>query len=304
MAVNPFDNIGRNIRTQANRAIQDVRNIAQQSVEQFVGNALNAGIGKVVGKLDSGIGNFFNSFGFAKATRSKNIPLGQVKNRTTAMFASNSDSADWRVRLSVPVEITAYKESRLLKPLIDQTGGHMVFPFTPTIIIGHSANYDALAPAHTNYPFPIYSNSQVDDIVVTGEFYVESEDDARYWLACVHYLRSVTKMNYGTDDENAGAPPPLVKLNGYGDYIFKNVPCVVTNFTVDLPADVDYVSASIEGGADSVSQQVVSSKVTWAPTQSQMSVTLRPTYSRRLTSSFNLKEFVNGDYLKNGGGFI
>ena len=53
-------------------------------------------------------------------------------------------------------------------------------------------------------------------------------------------------MNYGLDGD-AGAPPPIVKLTGYGDFVFPNVPVVIRNFTVDLPADVDYIKTQIEG---------------------------------------------------------
>jgi len=123
----------------------------------------------------------------------------------------------------------------------------------------------------------------------------------------VHYLRAITKMAYGQSTE-AGAPPPLVKLNGYGDFVFPDVPVVVKNFTVDMPADVDYVKTQITGEiTPDTTIPELKGKVGWAPTQSQVSVTVSPTYSRAKVSQFNLQTFVQGGYLGskgNGGGFI
>jgi len=50
-------------------------------------------------------------------------------------------------------------------------------------------------------------------------------------------------MFYG-QDEQRGAPPPLVYLTGLGDYQFNAHPAVVTNFEYSLPSDVDYIRAN------------------------------------------------------------
>jgi hypothetical protein len=47
------------------------------------------------------------------------------------------------------------------------------------------------------------------------------------------------------DGALSGNPPPLLKLNGYGDYVFKNVPVVVKSFSVDLPQDANYINTAI-----------------------------------------------------------
>ena len=44
--------------------------------------------------------------------------------------------------------------------------------------------------------------------------------------------------------------------------------------------------------------------VSWAPTQSLITVTVQPIYSRREIEQFSLQKYVNGDYVKSGGGFI
>jgi len=75
-------------------------------------------------------------------------------------------------------------------------------------------------------------------------FYVEDAVQAQYWLAAVHYFRSVTKMYTGDTGQTSGNPPPIVLLNGYGDYVFKNIPVVVKGFSLELPQDVNYIATT------------------------------------------------------------
>ena len=52
------------------------------------------------------------------------------------------------------------------------------------------------------------------------------------------------KPFYGQDENpSRGIPPPLVYLSGFGQYQFDRHPCVITNFTYNLPVDVDYINA-------------------------------------------------------------
>lgn len=251
---------------------------------------------------------------FASKIRSKSIPAGAepalLKTTTKAKVSTPSGEKDWRVKLSVP---DIFQFSDVLRPL-SRTGG-FVFPFTPTIILQHSANYNALQPVHSNYPFYNYQNSQVDQIVIGGDFFVENEEDAKYWVAATHYLKSVTKMFYGADSLGAaGNPPPIVRLNGYGDYVFNNVPVVILNFMVDMPQDVDYIKANVFSGdatqtyADDFATEPVSSEssgaVTWVPTQCTITVTVQPIYSRSSVEQFSLSKFVNGDYINTGKGYL
>ena len=304
--------LGNRIKSQFSQTADQLKNQAQASVQNFIGDKLNIGgpIGSLLGGIGSNIvDDVFGSLGFGKSQRSKNLPgytKGKVKTPTAAKFSSNSTDSDWRVKISVPQKYR--QNSQLLSPL-NKTGGQMIFPYTPTIILSHSANYNSLNPVHTNYPFQVYENSQPDDITVTGEFIVENAEEGQYWVACIHFLRTITKMHYGSDTAEAGAPPMTVRLSGYGDYVFNNVPCVVTNFTVDLPSDVDYIATPMTVKFQGENDQGIpttynNSGTTWSPTQSQISVTLRPTYSRRRVSEFNLQDFVDGKFVNGGQGFI
>lgn len=304
---NPNDNNAGKRSTQANQDVINARNPPEQSESSFIGDTFNSGIETGKRLVDE----VFSAAGFASRNRSQNLAKAateEAKSPATAEFSTASAQADWRVKLSIPQQ---FSTDRMLSPLV-RAGGAFTFPYTPTIIVGHSANYNTLQPVHTNYPFHIYENSSVQEIVITGDFTVENAEEGRYWVAAMHYLRSATKMFYG-DGDNSGAPPPIVYLNGYGDYVFNNVPCVITNFTIDLPSDVDYIAVPLtglveeqrRGGPGGGSDPGNDGKsTTWVPTQSLMTVTVQPTYSRKTISKFNLNKFVNGDFISRGSGFI
>jgi hypothetical protein len=241
--------------------------------------------------------------GFGKALRVLNLLPGAnpVKGKFTSASWGSSGAQDWRVRLSLP-PLSYFSDSSILKPLTE-TNHSMVFPYTPNIFITHQARYNALQPTHSNYPFQIYEGSQVDAMVITGDFTVENAREAEYWIAAVHFLRSVTKMAYG-ESSNRGAPPPVLKLNGYGDFVFNNVPVVITQFNITLPPEVDYISVGPTdalGASLSVANGVASG---YAPAKSEISVTVQPTYSRDKVNRFSLDTFVSGGYLGSGEGYM
>ena len=225
-----------------------------------------------------------------------------VKSLKKADVVIQEAEKDWRLRLSLPSSFRkqASQETDLLAPLIKTNG--MVFPYTPTVLVSQSANYQQIQPVHTNYPYYSYQNSQVDQMTITADFYVQNAAEARYWVACIHYLRSITKMNYGVD-EDAGQPPPVARLNGYGDYVFNNVPVIVNSFQFDMPKHVDYISTNL-GNHQGPPSEPNSAPTGWAPSTSIVTVAVTPQYSRTKQSTFSLNNFLKGGYMKSGDGFI
>lgn len=249
---------------------------------------------------------------------------------TSARFAGKGSTTDWRVRLSLPPDANQLQQAIfgggnfILDPLKASNG--IFWPLTPSIVIQHSANYNALAQTHSNYPFQAYQNSQVDQINIIGEFPVQNSDDAKHWVATVHFLRTITKMFFGGNERDAlkGNPPPILFLNGYGDNVFKNVPVVVNTFNVELRSGIDYISTQASydfdpgngfvdqggfgefGGADPNDQQKLRSN-TYAPTLSNISVLVTPIYSRESVARFSLSDFAKSGQINVRGekiGFI
>lgn len=199
-----------------------------------------------VGRVASLTSNLSNPAQLISNLRSVNLPIGgninaQLKS-AGANWSGTEASGDWRVRLSMPTDPT-YTSSPVLAPL--REAGGMIFPYTPSISITANASYEETALTHQNYAAISYQNSRLDTISITAPFYVEDAVQAQYWLAAVHYFRSVTKMYTGDTGETSGNPPPIVLLNGYGDYVFKNIPVVVKGFTMELPQDVNYIATTV-----------------------------------------------------------
>ena len=221
--------------------------------------------------------------------KSKIIAGEEGETSQTPSAAKDAETnSDWRVRLSLPM---AFGNLPAMLPL-QESGGQLVFPYTPSVTLSNSASYYAIKPIHSNYPFYAYQNSSTDQITIAGEFTVEKEFEARYWLSAIHYLRSVSKMAYGLDAKDRGSPPPVVRLNGYGKHVFNDVPVVLTSFATELPNDVDYIKCNFIG------------EESHAPCRSTITVQLQPLYSRKTVESFNFESFIAGDYVTKGGKFI
>ena len=121
--------------------------------------------------------------------------------------------------------------------------------------------------------------------------------EANYMIACLHFLRIVTKMHFGMNDPKRGTPPPVLKFSAYGDLMFSMVPIVVRSFTYDLPGDVDYVD--VETNADNAdSNQDFQSKV---PTMLTLSVDMMiQQTASKLRTQFTMQDFKSGKLVKEG----
>ena len=284
-------------------------------------NSSTGGIGKVLSNVG---GNIFNrTLGRLFGNGLNKGAEANMKLRGSAQWTVRSGKQDFRVKVILPTDSqlqSIFFESgrdddggvlrnNVLAPLAS-TGG-VTFPITPSIIINHSASYNALNLTHSNYPLYAYSHSEVPSFTVVGEFPVQNQEDARYWIAMLHFFRSVTKMFFGGEDDGLkGNPPPILSLSGYGAYVFNKVPVIVTNFSIDLRADVDYI-CTVQGNQNKQQSFIgpelllTDKNTSWAPTMSQVTLQLQPIYSRESVKNFSMRKFINGELNdKNGIGYI
>jgi len=278
-----------------------------RDVEAF-SNAFVADLGRTGDK----IGGLFDLDPSAVRLEAAGLPPGGDPDNavpTTDVAPMVSRNSDPRVRLSLPPGNTLFyrgsNPGNILGPLADTNG--IIFPYLPTINMSYMANYGELQPTHTNQSFPMYQNSQVTDIVVAGDFTCQTDREARYLLACLHFLKVATKMFYG-QDQLKGTPPVVLRLSGHGQYMFDNIPVVVTSALWTLPIDVDYIPVAVNSNVQPTAGELGDySGVTNIPTELQISVSLKPMYSRtRYVNDFSLTEYARGRLLSRGnkGGFI
>jgi hypothetical protein len=250
----------------------------------LAGGGIGGGLASLATSVSSAAGMVNNLLSLA---RGKNLPSGaELFSKEGSFVKLETGSAeDWRVKLNANFGLFGSAFSRLSK-----TGG-FVWPYLPSITVSSKANYAQIDTVHSNQPFQAYKNSQVDDIQISGEFSVENELDAEYWIQATTFLKTATRMFFGTGP-NVGNPPIVCNLTGYGARVFAGVPVIVKSFSVDFKDDVAYIKHSLNGAPP-----------TWVPAMSTISVTVSPIYNRTRLRQFNLAEYANGNIVA-GQGFI
>lgn len=272
-------------------------------------------------------------------TGPKGLTAKETNTRTQATQqdeANFKQSEDWRVRLSLAPEskylYNVEGAQGILAPLAATDG--ILFPYTPNIQITYAASYEAPDVAHTNYKIYQYKNSSVDNIQISCDFTAQDTFEANYLLAVIHFLRSITKMFYGQDQNpKPGVPPPLCYLTGLGAFQFDAHPLAVTNFTYNLPIDVDYIRAgttttnagvnkSSERSPDNSGTQLGQRSTgvgpgatvpapkfknvpggtiepTYVPTKMQIQISAIPIITRNnISNNFSLKDYATGKLLQ------
>ena len=224
---------------------------------------------------------------------------------------------DWRLRISMARYTASLfydnPSNPIMTPLSSVSGtSGVIFPYTPTVTITHNAKYSTLPLTHSNYSSYFYDSSEVASIQINGEFTVQNVIEGQYLMAVIQFFRTVTKMFFGAD-VNAGSPPPLVFLDGYGPTYLPHVPCVVQSFSHTMPADVDYVQIPV-GAPLNASGSMLPTNDTLGgpvrlPTSSTINLQLQPVYSRaNIYDNFTLDKFSRGALVRNGtsntGGFL
>jgi hypothetical protein len=248
------------------------------SISDKLGGNLATGLKSIATGISAAAGNLND---ILSLKRGAGLPKGGELFSTTgeSIKLNPGTKDDWRVRVNTNWTIFNPTESEPFK-LLQETGG-VVFPYLPSVQLSTKANYIAQEPTHNNFPFQAYKNSAIDQIQISGEFSAETENDAAYWIAATLFFKTATKMFFGQGN-NAGNPPIICQLNGYGASVFDNVPVVVTTFSVDFPQDVNYVRCNAFGTN------------TWVPIKSTISISLQPIYNRRNLRQFSLEDYARG----------
>ena len=229
------DNNGNTSAPGVTAALVELQAIQAETVANFEGSGATSYANYA--NLGGAVGAGSELFGQVVSARSQ---------QTLAEQRRSVNNNDWRVKLQLAQSADyLYKDpsiqtSDLLFPLKISDG--IIFPYTPTITTSYVANYSPLSLTHSNYISYFYQGSAVNSIQLTCTFTAQDTNEANYLLAVIHFFKTATKMFYGQDAQ-AGAPPPLLYLSGFGANQFAAHPCVINTFNYVLPNDVDYVRA-------------------------------------------------------------
>ena len=202
------------------------------------------------------------------------------------------DEADRRIRITPKTPaakdlvLGAKTETNVLSILHNTNG--VMFPYTPTINVSYTADWQPYALTHTNYHTQTFAKSAIESISISGQFTAQTTEEALYTYACMHFFKTVTKMYYGRTDDRAGSPPPVLALSGYGNGTFNAVPVVIRQFQQTFDDSVDMVEVRFQGGKGSA----------WIPTISTVYIELGVSHDlRNVRDNFNLDRFRTGELL-------
>jgi len=201
----------------------------------------------------------------------------------------------------------------LLEPLWETKG--MVWPYTPDVAAGGAASYSSMHFTHSNYQFWNFQNSMPQDLQVTGTFTAQTNEEGRYMIAVLRFLRAASMMEFGipaAQRGTAGTPPPVLRFNYLGAHMFNNVPVVVSNYSFMLERAVDYVevqmpfngSAGLAGAFnDALFGDFLQTEGnrTYVPTSLQLTTSLLIQQNpRNVRENFDLNAFKRGDLINRG----
>tara|TARA_B110000093_G_C12856953_1_gene361773 strand:- start:303 stop:926 length:624 start_codon:yes stop_codon:yes gene_type:complete len=178
--------------------------------------------------------------------------------------------------------------SGILKELANVNG--IIFAYTPAMMqAAFSANYGTYDTTHSVYQQQYYVNTPNPTISMQAYFVSNTIEEAKYNIACLHFLKTMTKMDYGSTAALAGTPPPILHFSAYGEYNYKNVPVVVSGVDYTFADDADLVTVDVDGSPISI------------PTSFAVSITMMMQQNpEKVSREFSFANYASGAALKNG----
>jgi hypothetical protein len=217
---------------------------------------------------------------------------------------------DWRARLQVmranKDEFFGESNSSLIAPLKQDRG--IMFQYQPSIFLAYSATYDSQSFQGSNYPMHTFMNSQPPVIPIQVPYSATNQDEARYLLAMLQFLKVSVKAQFGEQAVKSGKfgrPPPVLEFSYLGPHGFDRIPVVVNDFNYILTNTVDYIPVEHNSLTTADHQTAFTSEVTgsgnssgfvtYVPTDIDLVITVMPQYSpRRIRRKFDLDAMRQG----------
>ena len=221
---------------------------------------------------------------------------------TSGANTLSADTQDMRVRLS-PVSPSFYGTgtygpyggapvASIMQPLIETNG--VLFPYSPSINVEHSVDYSDVSLVQTNMDYLVYRRTPSVTLTITGKFTCQTQAEGQYALAAVHFFRTASLMYFGEKaGANAGLPPPILQLSGYGTYMFNNLNCTLKSHSYGYNDQIDTVQINV--GAGAVRLPAVFDLTC------QLTVQQTP---QKMRTQFDLDAFRTGQLMAGGGGWI
>ena len=281
------------------RAVEALnKTVAQGNTNSFKALSADANVkynvlgpdGRVITVSNAELSKQFNTFtADATATSSQKYASDEVdpadteNNNTSKLKVIISQGPAFQVGANNWVE--RYTSANRNDPsMIPNT---IVLDVMPTISESRSVNYEPFSPIHHPGEIMKYRSTSGRKWGIQGRFIARNQQEATLNQIYLNVIRAWTMPFYGngTDSDEElkrylGAPPPILTLSAYGSKNISGVKCVLTNYDVSWPNDVDYLP-TIDGEP--------------FPVIINISLSLEETWSPSEFSGFDLRKFYAGD---------
>ena len=150
----------------------------------------------------------------------------------------------------------------------------VVFAVMPTISESGSATYESFGPHHHPGEIMKYKTTPSRSWSVTAKFISRTTEEATRNLKYLNIIRAWRMPFYGqgtasipSTTELLGAPPPILTLQAYGNKMVGPAKCVLENYSLTFPDDVDYIPTDDQTPFPVIISISLSLKESWSPSE-------------------------------------
>lgn len=130
---------------------------------------------------------------------------------------------------------------------IAQTRG-LLFQYSPDISESIQVNYDKSGDIiHSNESYYVFKNAENRKISLSNViFTADTEENARYMLAAIHFFRTYQLMDYGRS--GTGRPPAPMWFDAFGKFAYGKIPVLLQSVDFNIkPSQHDLVPVTLGG---------------------------------------------------------
>jgi hypothetical protein len=154
----------------------------------------------------------------------------------------------------------------------------------PTLTESRQAKYSPETILHGIEGFNAYAGTEQRTFELEGRFFCDNEEEIHINNQILHVVRSLVMPDYN----GTGAPPTPIRLHAYGRLNIHSLPCLVTQYSMVYPNDVDYVVST------NSTEKVI------MPMVFTLSISLTEQHSVANLREFTLDKFRRGELVKEG----
>lgn len=159
------------------------------------------------------------------------------------------------------------------------------FDVSPRVSESRQANYHEINITHHPGTILKYEKTSSRSWTISARFVSRTQEEATINQEDLNIIRSWVMPFYGggtekNDPSMLGAPPPVLKLSGYGAKNISPIPVVLESYSTSWPNDIDYLPTNTGDPF---------------PVIMEIELTLKESYSPAEYSKFNLFAYKTGD---------